>query len=122
MGNPKDIHEQIENEKLEEKCINEKIRLIKKRPKEGRNEALEEICREMIEENRLNWKKRKILRGKEKRLQEEKDIQDWEKFCRLEKAKTKKKELLERIEKVNLKIRGKNLKWIRNKQRLWREY
>ena len=60
MGNPKDIHEQIENEKLEEKCINEKIRLIKKRPKEGRNEALEEICSEMIEENRLNWKKRKI--------------------------------------------------------------
>ena len=122
MGNPKDIHEQIENEKLEEKCINEKIRLIKKRPKEGRNEALEEICREMIEENRLNWKKRKLLRGKEKRLQEGKDMQHWEKFCRLEKAKTKKKELLERIEKVDLKIRGKNLKWIRNKQRLWREY
>ena len=43
LGNHKDIREELENEKLEEKTINEKIRQLKKRPKEKRNDALEEI-------------------------------------------------------------------------------
>ena len=34
----------------------------------------------------------------------------------------KENELLKRIEKVDIKIGGKNLNWIKNKQRLWREY
>ena len=122
MGNHKDIREELENEKLEEKNINEKIRNLKKRPKEKRNDALEEICNEILEENRQKWKKRKILRGEEKRLQDEKDEKDWDKFHRLEKAKIKKKELMERIRKVDVRIGGKNLNWIRNKQRLWREF
>ena len=73
MGNPKDIVENIKGKKIEEKNINDKIRQLKKRPKEKRKDALEDTCLEIIEENRNNWKKRKILRGEEKRLQKERD-------------------------------------------------
>ena len=121
MGTHREILEKLQNEKLEEKYLEEKIRQMKKRPKE-KEKGLERICEEIIEENRISWKKRKVLRGKEKKLQDEKDLRDWEKFHRLERAKRKKAELLKRLENTEIKVGGKSLTWIKNKQRLWREF
>ena len=93
MGSPREILEKLENEKIEDKHIEEKIRQMKKRPK-VREDGLEKICDEIIEENRDKWKKRKVLVGENKRIQDEKDKRDWEKFNRLEKARKKKEEIL----------------------------
>ena len=41
---------------------------------------------------------------------------------RIEKAKRKKEELLRKLEKKEIKLTGKSVKWIRNKQKLWRNY
>ena len=94
---------------------------MKKRPKVREN-RLEKICKEIIEDNRKKWKKRKVLEGEKKRIQEEKYRRDWEEYHCLERARKKKEELLHRIEKIVLNIGEKNLTWIKQNQKLWREY
>ena len=126
LGDSKGLLEQLEGERQSEKNMKERIRLLRKRKdsneKKKKKEKLEDICNEIMEENRLTWKRRKVLEGEKKREQEEKDRLDWERFIRIEKAKRKKEELLRKLEKKEIKLTGKSVKWIRNKQKLWRNY
>ena len=62
---------------------------------------------------------KKKNRGRKKKNQKlEEDM--IERTRRINKAKAKKKELLERLEKK--KMEGKPLEWINRKKRLWRDY
>ena len=53
---------------------------------------------------------------------EEEEKREMEKRKRIEKAKAKKEELLERIRNKNNIIIGKSQSWIKRKQSLWRKY
>ena len=117
LGSYKDNIEEMKEEEKKKKKIKEEIRALKKRKTEKEGN-LEELCEEMLRENYIPWKRRRIQEEirieKESRIEEE----NWERTKRLNRAKWKKKDLMEEIKKKE----GKPIEWIKKKQKYWRKY
>ena len=119
LGTYKDNLEEIKKEEKEEKHLKEEIRKLRKRKPEEEGDLLT-VCNEIISENYLPWKKRRIQEEIVKEKVERKEEEDWERTKRLNRARWKKKDLIEQIEKK--KKEGKPIEWIQKKQKLWRRY
>ena len=109
----------MKKEEEKEKHLKEEIRKLRKRkPEEEGN--LKQICEEMLRENYLPWKRRKFEEETRREIINKKEEEDWERAKRLNKAKWKKKDLIEQLERK--KKEGKPIEWIRSKQKCWRKY
>ena len=92
LGTYKDNIEEMKKEEKEEKRLKEEIRKLRKRkPEEEGN--LKKICEEMISENYLPWKKRRIEEENKREIINKKEEEEWERTKRLNRAKWKKKDL-----------------------------
>ena len=109
----------MKKEEEEKKKVKEEISKLKKRKKEKEGDLLG-VCKEILEENYIPWKRRRILEeGKWDEIQK-KEKENWERTQRRNKANEKKKELLDRLERK--KKLGKPIEWISRKKVSWREY
>ena len=131
----KELLEKLKEEDEAEKEIKSKIRLMKKRKKRRkeeerkRKETLGEVCEDILEENEVKWKRRRleeeVIKKMEERELEKKIKYGKEKRERIEKAKKKKGELLEQLEKkkeIVIVKEGKSVEWVKKKQASWRRY
>ena len=131
-GDTKEWLEKLQEEDAAEKKVKASIREMKKRKKREKKEkspTLEEVCDEIIGENKERWKRRKlneeVIRKLEEKeitriLEEEKERQD-----RLNRARKRKEEFLAKLarrKEIVFVKEGKSTEWIRRKQRQWREF
>ena len=99
----------------------------KKVVKNNEGGDLLQVCKDIIAENENNWKRMRLDNEALERLREEREKEEEERRLRIERAAKKKKDLLEKIEKKNgnkiiIVKNGKGVDWIREKQRMWRQY
>ena len=135
-GDKKELLETLMEEDAAEKEVKASIRCLKKRKnrekekkKEESETNLEELCEEIIEENKSKWKRRKLDEEARKKLEEE-EIEklvreNREREERLRKAKIRKEEFLARLarkKEIVIIEKGKDKNWIKRKQKQWREY
>ena len=88
-----------------------------------RKETLQEVCEDILRENAVKWKRRRVEDEVIKKI-EEREIEkslEYEKQNseRLEKARKKKEELLVRLEKkrkIVIVKEGKSAEWVKRKQ------
>ena len=114
-------------EEQEEKRIRKEISKLRQRLKETGEEPkrkkikLIDVCNQMIKENYVEWTLRKI---RERKKREEEEKRETEKIERLNRAKEKKRILLEKIERKKI-ISGPTRRdkiWIENRQQSWRKF
>ena len=90
---------------------------------------MEEVCEDMIRENKVKWKRRRleeeVIKKMEERELEKKLKYEKQRRERIEKASKKKEELLARLEKkrkIVIVKEGKSAEWVKQKQECWRKY
>ena len=102
IGNYKDNVEEMKEEEKMKRQLRGEIRQLKKRKTETEGNLLE-VCNEIMVENYIPWKRRRIQEEIRKKEKDERESEEWERTKRLNKAKWKKIDLIRQLEKKRKK-------------------